>query len=81
MSKSDACVSEILPTVNGLEKYLDTCVDLASGKGKAEAKRLNLPDVENMGVLVKNLKLETDNYFAKYKLDQQVIVATYLDPR
>ena len=56
-------------------------MDLASGKEKAEAKRLNIPDVESMGVLVKNLKIETDHYFADYKLDQQIIVATYLDPR
>ena len=59
-------------------------MELASGKEKSdklEAKRLNLPDVANMGVLVKNLKIETDHYFADYKLDQQIIVATYLDPR
>ena len=60
---------------------MDTCVKLASGKGKAEAKRLNIPDVNDMGVLVKNLKLETGNYFANYKLDPQIILATYLDPR
>ena len=77
MSKSDTCVSQILPTVFGVEKYLE----LASGKEKSEAKRLNIPDVENMGVLVKNLKIETDHYLAHYKLDQQIIVATYLDPR
>ena len=59
-------------------------MELASGKeksDKSEAKRLNLPDVANMGVLVKNLKIETDHYLAHYKLDQQIIVATYLDPR
>ena len=82
MSRGDACVSEILPTVQMLEKFLDTgLLSSKNNRGGIRGVNFNFPNLYQLGTMITKLKEQCSTYSNKYKEDSQILISTYLDPR